>query len=224
MKVYSKIDTLLERDERFQVTTELRRPVFGHITTWVVTEKVDGTNIRLGWERRKIDNVPKVSGAAIGGKTDNAQIPVKLYDVLIPITDRITLEVAKIMEEFDLEHYTLYGEGYGAGIQKGGNYRDDLGFVLFDILVNEMAWLDDSQVTDTANRLGLERAPILGYWSLEEIATNVKESIPSIVALSHGKTHQAEGIVARPVEPLYDRRAERLILKLKTKDFRAGKR
>jgi hypothetical protein len=37
--------------------------------------------------------------------------------------------------------------------------------------------------------------------------------------------HKAEGIVARPLEPLYDNRGERLILKLKTKDFRAqGKR
>ena len=38
MKQYSKIDTLLNRDEKFAVTSELRRPVFGTISSWVVTE------------------------------------------------------------------------------------------------------------------------------------------------------------------------------------------
>lgn len=220
MKTYAKIDTLLGRDEKFRVTTELRRPIFGQITTWVVTEKVDGTNIRLGWGR----HADETFSSAIGGKTDNAQIPVKLYDVLTPMMKRIAPEVEKIMDEFELDQYTLYGEGYGAGIQKGGNYRDDLGFILFDVLVNEVAWLDDNQVSDTALRLGLERAPVIGLWSLADITRRIEEGITSAVAHAHGKQHQAEGIVARPVEPLYDRRGERLIVKLKTKDFRAGKR
>jgi hypothetical protein len=34
----------------------------------------------------------------------------------------------------------------------------------------------------------------------------------------------AEGIVARPIETLFDKRMERVIIKLKTKDFIAGKR
>lgn len=37
-------------------------------------------------------------------------------------------------------------------------------------------------------------------------------------------TATAEGIVARPIETLFDKRMERVIIKLKTKDFMAGKR
>jgi ATP-dependent RNA circularization protein (DNA/RNA ligase family) len=219
MKTYSKIETLLNRDENFRVTDEFRLPTFGIIYKWVVTEKVDGTNIRIrfNWSDAGMNY-------DIGGKTDNAQIPVKLYDVLNPLAKEMLDEVAKIFEEFGLDSLTLYGEGYGPGIQKGHLYRDDLGFILYDILVDDKAWLDDNQVTANAKRLGLERVPILSNGdSVEEIIEYVRDGFPSLVASKHDKVHQAEGIVARPAVPLYDRRGERVIFKLKTKDFKAGK-
>lgn len=70
---------------------------------WVWTEKVDGTNIRIGWDGHKI---------SYGGRTDNAQIPAKLIAVL----DSLVSEEMFEQEFTGGEAVTLYGEGYGAGI------------------------------------------------------------------------------------------------------------
>lgn len=212
---YPKIETAFERDKKFVVIPELRRPVLSAISKWIVTEKVDGTNIRLTRDR---------GGWSIGGRTDNSQFSAKMYTFLEDITKKIDAKTGNILRDFGLLSITLYGEGYGPSIQKGGVYRDDLGFILFDVSVDDRTWLDDMQVSTTASRLGLERVPILGYWTFDEIVEKVKRGIPSEVAKNHGKEFQAEGIVARSIEPIYDRRGERVMLKLKTKDFKPGKR
>jgi hypothetical protein len=49
----------------------------------------------------------------------------------------------------------LYGEGYGAGIQKGGGqYRKVQAFCLFNVLVADKWWLDWSNVGDVAAKPG----------------------------------------------------------------------
>jgi ATP-dependent RNA circularization protein (DNA/RNA ligase family) len=223
---YPKIETLFDRGEDFLVEVgSYRRPEFALIDRWLVTEKVDGTNIRLGWT---------MSGESllsqIGGRTDNAQIPAPLFAVLRDLCDDITPKVGEIMNEHDLNAYVLYGEGYGAKIQSGGWYREDQGFTLFDVRAGG-SWLDDDAVTSTAERLGLERVPLLRppgledsesddrmWWTLREIVHDVSTGLRSRVA--RVEPRQMEGIVARPPVPLYDRRGERVMFKLKTKDFR----
>jgi hypothetical protein len=115
----------------------------------------------------------------------------------------------------------LYGEGYGAGIQSGGVYRPDKSFRLFDVLVDDQWWLSWENVEDIAKKLDIKTVTFLGFWTLEQIIANVKEGVPSNVALedSGNSTHIAEGIVGRTIEPLFDRRGKRIILKLKTSDF-----
>jgi predicted DCC family thiol-disulfide oxidoreductase YuxK len=118
----------------------------------------------------------------------------------------------------DKPSITLYGEGYGAGIQKGGGeYRADKGFVLFDVLIDGRWWLASSGVTEIAERLCIPRVPVLGVWSLPEIIENVRAGMYSTIA--ENREHPSEGIVARPVQTLYDNRMKRIILKLKTRDF-----
>ena len=55
--------------------------------------------------------------------------------------------------------------------------------------------------------------------TLEQIVALVREPFASKIG-----TAMAEGIVARPIEPLFDRKGARIIIKLKTKDFKPGKR
>ena len=75
---------------------------------WTFTEKVDGTNIRV---------IFKDSGVTFGGRTEDAQIPAKLVERL---NERFLPMVAKLGEVFVDGAAVLYGEGYGAKIQKGG--------------------------------------------------------------------------------------------------------
>lgn len=212
---YGKIDTLFDRDpETFVVDhTKLRNPVYGIIKTWVVTEKIDGTNIRICIDEENVVH--------IGGRTGKAQIPAPLAAELYrTFTPELMSQIR--LDPEDTTPYTLYGEGYGAGIQKGGGYRPTPGFILFDVKVGDRLFLSDENVTDVAQRLGIERVPVLGYeMSLDAIITLCRQGFQSTLP---GATCQAEGVVARPIMPLYDQRGNRLILKLKTKDFVSGKR
>lgn len=108
----------------------------------------------------------------------------------------------------------LYGEGYGAKIQKGGgNYCPDQDFVLFDIKIGEW-WLLRLDVEDIAQKLSLDVVPVIGSGTLYEMVEIVKEGFNS-----QWGDFLAEGIVARPSVELKTRRGDRLITKVKCKDF-----
>lgn len=215
---YGKIDTLFERDENFRVDpTKLKHPVFATISQWEVTEKIDGTNMRFtlveGEDKIKID-----------GRTDRASIPGDLFRYMTDLLSPAQLHQAMDEHGVGWERVTLYGEGYGAGIQKGDQYRKNKAFRLFDVLVGGKWWLDWKAVEDVAARLNIKTAPYLGSWTLAEIVAKVRDGVPSIVSVEENGTESiAEGVVARPIETLFDKRGQRLILKLKTKDFTGGK-
>jgi hypothetical protein len=206
---YPKIETLFERDKQtFAVNPSiLKSPVLGTITEWDVTEKIDGTNIRV-----MLSSDGEVS---FGGRTNNAQIPGDLLLLLIKQFQQDRMKSLWIDGPTEL---VLYGEGYGAGIQKGGTYRPDKSFALFDVLVGGKWWLDRKAVDDVAAKVGVDTVPYLGRMTLGQIVELVRNPFTLKIG------GQAEGIVARPIEPLFNRKLERIIIKLKTKDFHAGKR
>lgn len=134
MTPYHKIQTVWHRDPATNHKTLLEgkwsEPEFEYLAgnQWEFTEKVDGTNIRVMLNDGKI---------SFGGKTDNASLPAALVNRL---EGRFHPQLDRLIEMFP-DGACLYGEGYGARIQKGGgNYRPDQDFVLFDVLVGEW-WL-----------------------------------------------------------------------------------
>ncbi|MCP3968318.1 MAG: hypothetical protein GY718_18570 [Lentisphaerae bacterium] len=208
MNEYHKIQTVYKRDPETRFKTLLdgdySLPEFEYLkdNEWVFTEKVDGTNIRIIFDGETI---------TFGGKTDNAQIPSKLVsrlnDVFLPL-------LPKFKEIFE-DGTCLYGEGYGAKIQKGGgNYRQDQDFVLFDMKIGDW-WLQRKDVEGVANKLDLDIVPIIGNGTLLEMVDKAKNGITSIWG-----DFQAEGIVARPKTELKTRSGHRLITKIKCKDFK----
>jgi hypothetical protein len=213
---YHKIETLFERDKQtFTVDpTKLKSLVLGTITKWDVTEKIDGTNVRVmlsGGGEGKV---------SFGGRTNNAQMPGDLIAHLIDKFSEGKMREVLWIDQTPPSSVVLYGEGYGAGIQKiGGLYRPDKSFILFDVLVAGKYWLDQEDVASIAARLDVPVVPYLGRMTLDEIVDFVKYPFPSKIG-----TAPAEGIVARPIEPLFDKRGNRIIIKLKTKDFVSGKR
>lgn len=130
MSEYHKIQSIFKRDmtskRKTLIEGEWTLPEFEYLAgnVWTFTEKVDGTNIRV---------IFKDGGITFGGRTEDAQIPAQLVTRL---NERFLPLAAKMQEVFGCDA-CLYGEGYGAKIQKGGgNYRADQDFVLFDILVS----------------------------------------------------------------------------------------
>ncbi len=168
---------------------------------WEFTEKVDGTNIRIQWQ--------PTTGIVFNGKTDNAQIPATLYQRL---NELFTSEKLSPIFPFPV---ILYGEGFGARIQKGGgNYKSDgVDFVLFDVYVNGI-WLERKNVDDIADKLGIMKVPVRGRGTLAEAIEMTQKGVPSAWG-----DFIAEGFVCRPVVELFDRMGHRVITKIKHKDF-----
>lgn len=208
MKEYHKIQTVFKRDMNNKGKTllegEWSLPEFEYLAnnTWVFTEKVDGTNIRA---------MVKDGKAVFAGKTDAAQIPPQLIsrltDIFIPLSDYL-------LNTLD-EDVCLYGEGYGNKIQKGGgNYSSVQDFVLFDIKIGDW-WLKRKDVEDIAEQLGIDVVPIIGEGTLYDAVEMARKGIKSTWG-----DFQAEGIVARPKVEMQDRGGNRIITKVKCRDFK----
>lgn len=208
MKQYHKIQTLYKRDPENRFKTLLygqySLPEFEFLkdTIWVYTEKVDGTNIRILWDGDRI---------TFGGKSDNAQIPTpllnRLNEVFLPMR-------SKFSEMFSDTPVCLYGEGYGAKIQKVGKYYGgSQEFVLFDVQVGQW-WLERPNVSDIASKLGIDIVPIIGEGNLQDLEDAVRTGFNSTWG-----DFLAEGIVARPKVELASRNGSRIITKLKHVDF-----
>lgn len=220
---YPKIETVFNRDEKtFKVKEdEIRLPEFANIKNWWVTEKIDGTNMRIIYRPIWLENEYKGKEVNIRGRTDRAQIPTFLLECLQKI---FTLE--KFQKTFpdlgpDLITVILYGEGYGARIQKGGNYRPrDVSFRLFDVKVGDW-WLEPENIEDVAKKFGIKTVPSLGVMTLEQAVKYIKSKHASVVAKSEGGNpdYSMEGIVARSYPLMLRRNGQRIIWKLKVKDF-----
>ena len=207
MKEYHKIQTVFLRDPQTNFKTLLigqyAKLEFEYLkdNPWVFTEKVDGTNIRVMFDGSSI---------SFGGKTDNAQIPAhlvtRLQNVFLP-------KLGVFVERFP-DGVCLYGEGYGAKIQKGGgNYRPEPDFVLFDIKIGDW-WLQRPDIEEIATALDIDVVPIIGIGTLGHMVDKARTGFHS----RWGK-FTAEGIVARPSIELKDRSGHRIITKIKHRDF-----
>lgn len=166
---------------------------------WIFTEKVDGTNIRVGWDGHRV---------SFGGRTDNAELPGRLTPVLVE-----TFREELFEQTFGDTPATLYGEGYGHGIQKGKLYRDDCPFVLFDVLVGGF-WLQRANVEDVAAKLGIAAVPVVLTGTLHDGIKLVRDGLDSAWG-----PFPAEGIVGVPSNGLLDRAGKRIAVKIKRKDF-----
>lgn len=209
---YPKIETLYDRGRDFKVKVgHLRRKEFGVPQLWLVTEKIDGTNIRI-----TVTN----SSVEVGGRTNKAE---NVPDV---VGEDLLLRIGAWHDRHfgnDAESPTcvLYGEGYGEKIQSGGGYRSGVNFRLFDVRVGEK-FLDWTKVEMVAEECDLDLVPVFGQsWSEGEVLEFLSaDTIPSRVATWDGGPGKwIEGVVCRTDPLLYDWKGNRIMWKLKLKDF-----
>jgi hypothetical protein len=204
MNEYTKINTIWKRDERGRIIEgDYSTPELAYLADldWEWTEKVDGTNVRVGWDGSAVE---------FGGRTANAQMPTKLVAVLRDLF----ADLSRFAEVFGESSAVLYGEGYGAGIQSGGNYSPLQAFVLFDVTVGAW-WLRRDDVADVAAKFGLHVVPVVGHGPLLWASDQTKSGF-----MSKWGSFPAEGMVGRPAVDLFDRKGERVIAKIKARDFR----
>lgn len=184
---YPKINGVFKRDKRGQFTDEFALSEFEDLlyVPWTATEKVDGTNIRIYEDE-------------IRGRTDNADIPARLF------THLLTLPRPK-------SGLVYYGEGYGGKIQAGGSYSPVERFILFDVFTGTR-WLPYEEL----HLFGLPVVPELPTMTLVEWIVRFQHLDFPQSALREG---YAEGIVLKPQQGYLDRYGHPIITKLKVKDF-----
>ena len=95
----------------------------------------------------------------------------------------------------------------------GGLYRNDVSFILFDVLIGDF-WLKRDSVEDIAKTFGVDMVPVLGHGTLREAVEYINLKPKSTIGNA-----PMEGIVARPVVEVRDRMGRRVIVKIKACDF-----
>lgn len=207
MKEYHKIETLYERDEKTKklIMGKFRNETVEYLkdNKWVFTEKIDGTNIRVFWDGHKV---------AFSGRTDTSQMPSHLMNKLFELFGGDVNE-QMFEQKFGETPVMLYGEGYGVKIQNGGLYRSDVSFILFDVEIDGL-FLKREAVEDVAKYFLLEIVPIVCVGTIQDGVDFVLNHTNSTIGNAI-----MEGVVGRTETELFDRRGDRVIVKIKRKDF-----
>jgi len=247
---YHKIQGLYKRDGKGNfILGDYSLDVFRYLEddVWQWTEKVDGTNIRIGIDP-KVESVlderhstistgpyyrtpygePEIT---IGGHHANSQIPGPLVQHLQDtFVDASNFDRIQSCLEGPV---VLYGEGYGGKIQSGCSvygYPEEQRFILFDVWVPEPHnalggyWLDFDKVQGIADALEIPSVPrsnvngsIIGLATLKQAVYDVQYY--GVPSQLGRPGAMAEGIVGTPKVPLFDRRGHRIITKIKQRDF-----
>lgn len=208
MTEYHKIQTIFKRDmdhpQKKLIIGDWSTPEFEFLqdAEWEFTEKIDGTNVRVIWDGQNI---------AYRGRTDRAVLPIELLKALQGTFDP---QRDVFVEQFADKTVVLYGEGYGGKIQAGKKYRETPGFILFDVRIGHW-WLKRDDVTSISSAFWLETVPVHGSGTLWQAVEDAHGGIQSLFG-----GFEAEGYVARPKVELLDRSGQRIIAKIKCRDFR----
>lgn len=209
--IYPKTNSLWKREEikegktRKLMPGHYARTEFGALKLWHVQEKIDGMNIRI---------IIKNGTVSFLGRSDEASIPPKLLSFLQEHFNAPRIQ--RLLEYLGEKHekITLFGEGYGASIQNGGNYIDGQKFILFDVYTNR--WSSLAEIYAVAHCLDLSTPHDYGFMTLDEIQMLVESKPQSKTAI---REKQIEGVICRSFPLMINAETgERVMFKLKCKD------
>ena len=176
----------------------------------VASEKIHGTNARIGWVEGKL-----LAGSHGLQRKRPEPEAMASNTYWFPATLEPVQSLLEELRQQGSPVAILYGEIYGSRVQSLHYGRHDgLGFAAFDILLGEH-YLNYDDFLALCARHGVATVPILARlpFSLERIAE-----------LSRGKTtlpdqHIREGVVVRPVVERFDPRIGRVLLKYLSDDY-----
>lgn len=214
MKTYHKIQTVFLRDMDSQrrkkpvIVGKYSKPEFDFLkdNEWTCTEKIDGTNVRVIWCNGWVE---------FKGKNEHSQMQVSLIDKLREIFTEDKMNRVFGPQEEEDGGVCLYGEGFGGRIKKVGPKYGDIDFILFDIKIGNW-WLERKAVDEIAKSLGIRSVPVAFKGTLRDAIYLVMKGFYSLVSKEE---LIAEGLICEPSIQLFNRKGERVITKIKYKDF-----
>lgn len=223
---YKSIETIFVRDPQTHLLElgKIRIEETSLITSWVVTEKVDGMNIRAIF---RAQTTGVVSGEApilsleVRGRTNAAQLPTGVEAaVRRAFSEDAIAGIGQLWRKEFLsgQSVTFYGEAFGEKIQGNPLRMAGIRFRVFDLLVRGTVWLSDSELRGVCDPLNIPTVPIIG---LLNRVPRTEAELDSFARTSQIATEglRPEGIVGRPQLPLSDAHGNRIIWKLTYREF-----
>ena len=213
---FEKINSPFKKDDKFKNLPELSQEL--PLGKWILTEKIDGTNIRIILTKPE-DGRRNIFIASRNLILNQDDINSRQYmDCLKDVN------LYKLVEYFKGVDSTIiiYGEGYGAGIQKGGTYSKKKNFRVFDIRIGRV-YQDFCYVRKVCVDNQLNLVPVLrgitriSYGGCKRFLKDFKETL-----IREGDGGKPEGFVVKFEPVLFNKYNERLIFKVKFKDFNAS--
>ena len=176
---------------------------FGPNQMFWASEKIDGTSVGLKWDGERISFV---------GHTDKSQFCPRYLEYL---QNRFgTPEFESCVEAiFGDRPVTIYGEGISKDYNVHYGFPDGE-FIMYDIQFDSELYAERQFVWEVAEKLAI-KVPFETKMTLLDAVDFVKTRPQSKL----NSENKMEGLVLRPLVELYDNHGERLITKVKVKDF-----
>ena len=167
------------------------------------SEKIDGTSVGLKWDGERISFI---------GHTDKSQFCPRYLEYL---QNRFgTPEFESCVEAiFGDRPVTIYGEGISKDYNVHYGFPDGE-FIMYDIQFDSGFYAERQFVWKVAEKLAI-KVPFETKMTLRDAVDFVKTRPQSKL----NSENKMEGLVLRPLVELYDNHGERLITKVKVKDF-----
>jgi len=199
----------------------------------IVTEKIDGTNCRVGFSIDRDGNVDLKAGSMSYKRTMPALWDLPSNPYWYPWTTEPVVNLLKyyrrvIEKEFDINsldirNVTLFGETYGGSIRGGHKSMDygtpnNYGFAAYGIEIDNN-FIDFEDFNSMCRRFKVQTVPILGrtFFSMDELSIFATGN--SFLAKENGKEQMREGIVIYPIKERRDPKLGRCILKMLNPDY-----
>lgn len=180
---------------------------------WRATEKLDGSNHQIHWDGHKL---------TLGGRTPDSNVPKHVVNYFDDNFNNN--ETEELFEQlFKDKEFVFYFEAIGHKIQACGDFYDpnNVKFVLLDIYsVSNNSWLSFESISDIARAIGVEcKHAVIDKCTLAEAIEYVKSVPMSVFTKSQ---FPMEGVVCAPEIEMKDSNGERIIVKIKGRDFVPG--
>ena len=202
---------------------------------WVCVEKVHGSNLSFWYDGKEIKTAKRT--AFLGEHTSffNYQY----------VRDEHVVKIKKLWDEIksnvkkDVEYIVIYGELFGGNylhddvereynamvVQKGVYYSPGNNFYAFDIKIDG-AFVDVWMFDVLCEEAGFFAAVSLFIGTFKECLeySNIfQTTIPKRLSLPEIKDNMCEGVVIKPVKPVFFFNGSRIILKNKNEKFAESK-
>lgn len=180
----------------------------------VVTEKIDGTNMRFGLVDNKFHIGTRNRLLARVSKEE------PLYDGdsdfnFVKYLKELNMR-NKMFDNFENKDIIFYGEFYGKGIQKRIHYGEERYFRVFDIRVGEDL-VDWETVVKLCQQLRLSTVPVLYKGKPDVKLFESLVTSPSVTAGQQGvgTPHNHEGIIIKPASMHRNKHGDWVMAKFK---------